>query len=133
VNRSGPGQTGTAVVRGLVADEEPEPITATVGTPTGGGRVAVGVVGAVIGTAVVLLVRWVFLAQRMWCADGVQIGDGVTRCMPVTDTMKTVTNWVFLGGIGVLWVIAALAALGVLSSIGGQSAGQDDIDEGERP
>jgi len=130
VNPAMPGHAGQAAAPRPAVEEEPR--TAAVGAPRAGGVIA-AVVGAVIGTAALLLVRWVFLAQRMWCADGAQIGDGVTRCMPVTDTMKTVTNWVFLGGIGVLWVIAALAALGVLSSIGGQSAGQDDIDEGERP
>jgi len=124
-----PAHAGQAAAPRPAVEEEPR--TAAVGAPRAGGVIA-AVVGAVLGTAALLLVRWVFLAQRMVCALDPEIGGGAPPCVPVTDTMRTVTNWWFLGGIGVVWVIAALAALGVLSSIGGQSAGQDDIDEGER-
>jgi len=131
VNRSEHGHPGTAADRGLLADEALDPTA--VGTSTAGGRAAVGVVGAVLGTAALLLARWVVLAQRMVCGPDPEIGGAAPPCVAVTDTMKTVENWWFLGGIGVVWVIAALAALGLLTTIGGQSAGQDHIDEGERP
>jgi len=128
-----PGHAEPAAAPGLAVEEEPEPITAaTVGPADASGRTAAAVMGVVIITAAGLVVRWVMLAEQMWCTEDDTIAGGVTRCLPVTDTMKTVTNWVFLGGIGLIWVIVAITVLRNLTREQPPAA-ENRIDEGEQP
>jgi hypothetical protein len=108
VNPAVPGHTELAAAPGPAVEEEPR--TPAVGAPRGGG-VITAVAPAVIITVAALVVRSMMLADQMWCTEDDTIAGGVTRCLPATDTMKTVANWVILGLLGLIWVCAAVAVL----------------------
>jgi len=94
VNPAVPGHAEPAAAPGLAVEEEPR--TPAVGAPRAGGVIA-AVVGAVIITVAALVVRSMMLADQMWCTEGDAIAGGVTRCLPATDTAKTVLTWTILG------------------------------------
>jgi len=110
VNPAVPGHAELAAAPGLAVEEEPEPRTPAVGAPRGGGVIA-AVAPAVIITAGAPVVRAMMLADQMWCTEDDAIAGGVTRCLPATDTAKTVLTWVILGLLGLIWVCAAVAVL----------------------
>jgi len=108
VNPAVPGHTELAAAPGPAVEEEPR--TPAVGAPRGGG-VITAVAPAVIITVAALVVRSMMLADQMWCTEGDAIAGGVTRCLPATDTAKTVLTWTILGLLGLIWVCAAVAVL----------------------
>ncbi len=110
MNPAVPGHAELAAAPGLAVEEEPEPRTPAVGAPRGGGVIA-AVAPAVIITAGAPVVRAMMLADQMWCTEDDAIAGGVTRCLPATDTAKTVLTWVILGLLGLIWVCAAVAVL----------------------
>jgi len=133
VNRSGPGQTGTAAGQGLVREEEPEAITATVG-PAAASVTVVMVACAVIATAALVLALRMLRGQQSWCTEDDAILGGVTRCVPVTDTMKTVVTWVGTGVVVLIGVIVAITVLRYLTTTREQAAADENrSDEGDRP
>ncbi len=110
MNPAVPGHAELAAAPGPAVEEEPEPRTPAVGAPRGGGVIA-AVAPAMIITAGALVVRAMMLADQMWCTEDDTIAGGVTRCLPATDTAKTVLTWVILGLLGLIWVCAAVAVL----------------------
>ena len=103
-----PGHAEPAAAPGPAVEEEPR--TPAVGAPRGGGVIA-AVAPAVIITVAALVVRSMMLAEQMWCTEDDTIAGGVTRCLPATDTAKTVLTWTILGLLGLIWVCAAVAVL----------------------
>jgi len=93
VNPAVPGHAEPAAAPGLAVEEEPEPITATVG-PADASVTVWMVVGAVIATAALVLALRMLRGQQSWCSEDPDIEGEITGCVPVTDTMKTVVTWV---------------------------------------
>ncbi len=130
MNPAVPGHAEPAAAPGLAVEEEPR--TPAVGAPRAGGVIA-AVVGAVIITVAALVVRSMMLADQMWCTEGDAIAGGVTRCLPATDTAKTVLTWTILGLLGLICVRAVVAVLQYRSTGREQAAPGEDRTEGERP
>lgn len=121
-----------AAAPGLAVEEEPEPRTPPVGAPHAGGVIA-AVAGAVMITAAALVVRWIMLAEHMWCTEDDTILGGVTRCLPVTDTEKTVLTWMGIGLLGLIWVRVAVAVLQYRSTASERAAPGEDRSNGVPP
>jgi len=128
-----PGHADRVAAPGLAVGEEPQPRTPAVGASRGGGVIA-AVVGAVIITVAALVVRWIMLADQMWCTEDDAIVGGVTRCLPVTDTAKTVLTWMGIGLLGLIWVPTTVAVLQYLTTTREQAvADENRSDGGEQP
>jgi hypothetical protein len=126
-----PGHAEPAAAPGLAVEEEPEPITATVG-PADANVTVWMVVGAVIATAALVLALRMLRGQQSWCSEDPDIEGGITGCIPVTDTMKTVVTWVGTGVVVLVWVIVAITVLRNLTREQ-PPASENRIDEGEQP